>query len=72
MTREEFQAKWKARLEEWRKLGVVADGVMIGEEITADFESVMTSHDEAVLNTNQAAAMSGYSRAQLLHLCKQG
>ena len=38
----------------------------------AQHENVLTSHDEAVLNTNQAAAMTGYSRAQLLHLYKQG
>jgi hypothetical protein len=37
-----------------------------------DFEDVLTSHDEAVLNTNQASAMTGYSRAQLLQLYKQG
>src|SRR5712691_3878039 len=61
MTREEFRAKWNARRAEWAS-----------EEFSADFEDVLTSHDEAVLNTNQAAAMTGYSRAQLLHLYKQG
>jgi hypothetical protein len=42
------------------------------EEFIADFEDVLTSHDEAVLNTNQASGITGYSRAQLLHLYKQG
>jgi hypothetical protein len=72
MTREEFRAKWSARRTEWEKLGVTFSGAKICEEFTADFESVLTSHDGAVLNTNQAAAMTGYSRAQLLHLYKQG
>ena len=72
MTREEFRAKWTARRAEWEKLGVMVSGAKICEEFIADFENVLTSHDEAVLNTNQAAAMTGYSRAQLLHLYKQG
>src|SRR6266705_6314106 len=72
MTREEFRAKWSARRAEWEKPGVSVSGAKICEEFIADFENVLTSHDEAVLNTNQAAAMTGYSRAQLLHLYKQG
>jgi predicted DNA-binding transcriptional regulator AlpA len=72
MTREEFRAKWSARRAEWEKLGVLVSGPKMCEEFIADFENVLTSHDEAVLNTNQASAMTGYSRAQLLHLYKQG
>jgi predicted DNA-binding transcriptional regulator AlpA len=72
MTREEFRAKWSARRAEWEKLGVLVSGAKMCEEFITDFENVLTSHDEAVLNTNQAAAMTGYSRAQLLHLYKQG
>src|SRR5437667_8344887 len=72
MTREEFRAKWTARRAEWEKLEVSVSGAKICEEFVADFENVLTSHDEAVLNTNQATAMTGYSRAQLLHLYKQG
>lgn len=72
MTREEFRAKWSARRAEWEKLGALLSGAKMCEEFIADFENVLTSHDEAVLNTNQAAAMTGYSRAQLLHLHKQG
>jgi predicted DNA-binding transcriptional regulator AlpA len=72
MTREEFRAKWSARRAEWEKLGVVVNGARMCEEFIADFENVLTSHDEAVVNTNEAAAMTGYSRAQLLHLYKQG
>jgi hypothetical protein len=72
MTREEFRAKWSARRVEWEKLGVLLSAGKLCEEFIADFENVLTSQDEAVLNTNQAAAMTGYSRAQLLHLHKQG
>jgi hypothetical protein len=72
MTREEFRAKWSARRVEWETLDVMVNGAKICEELIADFENVLTSHDEAVLNTNEAAAMTGYSRAQLLHLYKQG
>jgi hypothetical protein len=36
----------------------------------ADFENVLTSQDEAVLNANEAAVMTGYSRERLcLGLC---
>jgi len=72
MTREEFRAKWSARRAEWEKLGVLLSAGKLCEEFITDFENVLTSQDEAVLNTNQAAAMTGYSRAQLLHLHKQG
>jgi len=54
------------------ELGVLVSGANLCEEFIADFEDVLTSHDEAVLNTNQAAAMTGYSRAELPHLYKQG
>ena len=72
MTREEFHAKWAARRAEWEKLGALVSGAKMCEEFIADFENVLTSHDEAVLNTNQAAAMTGYSRAQLLRQYKEG
>src|SRR5438105_5948910 len=71
MTREEFHAKWTARRAEWEKLGALVSGAKMCEEFIADFENVLTSHDEAVLNTNQAAAMTGYSRAQLLRHTKK-
>src|SRR5438093_7763741 len=72
MTREEFHAKWAARRAEWEKLGALVSGAKMCEEFIADFENVLTSHDEAVLNTNQAAAMTGYSRALLLRQYKEG
>src|SRR2546426_4548019 len=72
MTREEFHAKWAARRSEWEKLGVLVRGAKMREEFIADFENGLTSHDEAVLNTNQAAGMTGYSRAQLLRQYKEG
>jgi hypothetical protein len=72
MTREEFRAKWSARRAEWEKLGVLLNAAKLYEEFIADFDDVLTSHDEAVLNTNEASAITGYSRAQLLHLYKQG
>jgi hypothetical protein len=72
MTREEFRAKWSARRAEWEKLGVLLSAAKLCEELIVDFEDVLTSHDEAVLNTNQASSITGYSRAQLLHLYKQG
>ncbi len=72
MTREEFRAKWSARRAEWEKLGVLLSAAKLCQEFIADFEEVLKSQDEAVLNTNEAAAMTGYSRAQLLNLHRQG
>ncbi len=72
MTREEFRAKWSARRAEWEKLGVLLSAATLCEEFITDFDDVLKSHDEAVLNTNEAAAMTGYSRAQLLNLHRQG
>jgi hypothetical protein len=62
MTREEFRAKWSARRAEWEKLGVLLSADKLCEEFMTDFENVLTSQDEAVVNTNEAAAMTGYSR----------
>ena len=72
MNREEFRTKWSARRAEWEKLGVLLNAGKLCEEFIADFDDVLKSQDEAVLNTNEAATMTGYSRAQLLHLYKQG
>jgi hypothetical protein len=72
MTREEFRAKWSARRAEWEKLGVLLSAAKLCEEFIADFENVLTSQDEAVVNTNEAAVMTGYSRERLLGLYRQG
>src|SRR5438309_1122229 len=72
MTREEFRAKWSARRTEWEKLGVFLSAAKVCEEFIGDFENVLTSQDEAVLNTNEAAVMTGYSRERLLGLFRQG
>jgi len=72
MTREEFRAKWSARRAEWDKLGVLLSAGKVCEGLIADFENVLTSQDEAVLNTNEAAVMTGYSRERLLGLYRQG
>ncbi|HLQ69068.1 MAG TPA: hypothetical protein VK124_06065, partial [Gemmatimonadales bacterium] len=72
MTREEFRAKWSARRAEWEKPGVLLSAAKLCEEFTADFENVLTSQDEAVLNTNEAAVITGYSRERLLGLYRQG
>jgi hypothetical protein len=72
MTREEFRAKWSARRAEWEKLGVLLSATKLCDELIADFENVLTSQDEAVVNTNEAAVMTGYSRERLLGLYRQG
>ena len=72
MTREEFRAKWSARRVEWEKLGVLLSAAKLCDELVADVEDVFTSQDEAVVNTNEAAVMTGYSRERLLGLYRQG
>lgn len=72
MTREEFRAKWSSRRAEWEKLGVFLSAAKLCEELIADFDNVLTSQDEAVVNTNEAAVMTGYSRERLLGLYRLG
>src|SRR6266516_3864872 len=72
MTREEVRAKWSARRAEWEKFGALLSAAKVCEEFIADFENVLTSQDEAVVNTNEAAVMTGYSRERLLGLYRQG
>ena len=72
MTREEFRAKWSARRAEWEKLGVLLSAAKLCQEFILDFDDVLTSQDEAVVNTNEAAVITGYSRERLLSLYRQG
>src|SRR6266550_8896440 len=72
MTREELRAKWSARRIEWEKLSVLLSAAKLCEEFILDFDDVLTSQDEAVVNTNEAAVMTGYSRERLLGLYRQG
>jgi hypothetical protein len=72
MTREEFRAKWSTRRAEWEKLGVILSAAKLCEELIADFENVLTSQDEAVVNTNEAAVMTGFTRERLLDSTDRG
>src|SRR5438445_8913792 len=72
MTREEFQARWNARLTECARLGILVDGERFCREVLADFDAVIRSEDDRVLGLADAAEASGYCPDHLRRLYRQG
>ena len=72
MTREEFRARWNARLDEAVRLGIHVDGERFCREVLADFEAVISAEDDRLLSLADAAAASGYCADHLRRLHRQG
>src|SRR6266853_4424962 len=72
MTREEFRARWNARLNECVRLGIHVDGERVCREVLADFEAVISAEDDRLLTLTDAADASGYCRDHLRRLYRQG
>src|SRR2546425_6179305 len=72
MTREEFRARWNARLNECGRLGIHVDGERFCREVLADFEAVISAEDGRLLSLADAADASGYCRDHLRRLYRQG
>ena len=72
MTREEFRARWNARLTECVRLGILVDGERFCREVLADFDAVIMSEDDRVLGLADAAEASGYCSDHLRRLHRQG
>ncbi len=72
MTREEFRARWNARLTECVRLGILVDGERFCREVLADFDAVIMSDDDRVLSLADAAEASGYCSDHLRRLFRQG
>lgn len=67
---EEMVARWSARLEEWRRLGVRVDGATIAEEILVDLRAL--SAGENVVSLTEAAKQTGYTPDSLGRLIRGG
>ena len=72
MTREEFRARWNARLNECVRLGIHVDGERFCREVLADFEAVINAEDDRLLSLTDAAEASGYCADHLRRLHRQG
>jgi hypothetical protein len=72
MTREEFRARWNARLTECARLGILVDGERFCREVLADFEAVINAEDDRLLGLADAAEASGYCADHLRRLYRQG
>jgi hypothetical protein len=72
MTREEFRARWNARLTECVRLGILVDGERFCREVLTDFDAVTMSEDDRVLGLADAAEASGYCPDHLRRLYRQG
>jgi len=69
-----LEAKWSARLVEWRELGVTVLGEKIAREILDDLRAVGEStHDEAALyGPSEAGVIVDYHPGSITRLIKQG
>src|SRR5437667_4225775 len=72
MTREEFRARWNARLAECVRLGILVDGERFCREVLADFDATIRAEDDRLLGLADAAEASGYCRDHLRRLYRQG
>src|SRR5437879_6160033 len=72
MTREEFRARWNARLNECARLGILVEGERICREVLADFDATIRAEDDRLLSLTDAAEASGYCRDHLRRLYRQG
>jgi len=72
MNREDFVRRWRTRRDELARLGAHVEGSKLCDEVLADFETVVTSEDEALLGLLDAAAHSGYSTDHLRRLHRLG
>jgi len=72
MTRHEFITRWRARRDEFARLGAQVDGARFCDELLADVEAMLTSEGEALLGLHDAAARSGYSSDHLRRLHRLG
>ncbi len=72
MTREEFRARWNARLAECIRLGILVDGERFCREVLADFDALISAEDDRILSLADASAASGYCADHLRRLYRQG
>lgn len=71
MTRNEFITRWRSRGDELARLGAHVDGAKLCGEVLADFEAVLATEDEELLNLDEAADRSGYSKDHLRRLVRE-
>jgi len=69
---EELRAKWTARLDEWRRLGVQVNGEQVASEILVDLKEITAGWNDDVLSIAQAARESGHSAEHLRRLVRKG
>jgi hypothetical protein len=72
MTLVELEAKWRVRLEEWRRLGVSVNGEKLAEELLGDLEALERSAALGVLTLNEAHELGGYSVDHLQRMVATG
>ena len=64
-TRDAVIARWCARRDEWKRLGMFVDAAAIAGEIVADLSEIVSSEAMEVLTLTEAARRSGYSAGHL-------
>ena len=72
MTESAFTGKWQAEAARLEALEASVNGAKLCRDILRDFETLCHARDSAVVDLTEAAAISGYSKAHLMRLVKQG
>lgn len=72
MTRAQLVERWRARLEEWRRLGARVDGVAIATEVLADLEALGRGDAGETVSREEAAAILGVHPDSITRWQRQG
>ena len=65
-------ARYRARQEEYRRVGALVNGVQLLDDVIADFGLLCQEEDDAELTLEEAAFESGYSSDHLRRLVRLG
>lgn len=65
MTTMDFISRWQARLDEYRRLGILADASRLCEEMLADFRAVQAAQHDRPLTIAQATLLTNRSRSTI-------
>ena len=64
-------AKWAARRDEWKALGVAVNGAALADQVIADLREIQAS-DADIVTLAEAHALGGYSVDHLQRLVSNG
>lgn len=65
-------ARWRARAEEYGRVGALVNGAQLVDGVLADFALLCQEENDAELTLEEAASETGYSKDHLRRLVRDG